>query len=56
MIKVYIDTNVWGRPFDVPSDRIISESEAFFQILEGVNQHKFTIVSSLILEDEVSQK
>lgn len=56
MLRVYLDTNVWGRPFDEQSQRrIIEEGEAFFRILEGAHQRKFVIVGSLMLEDEISQ-
>jgi len=56
MLRVYLDTNVWGRPFDEQSQRrIIEEGEAFFRILEGAHQRKYVIVGSLMLEDEISQ-
>ncbi|NOZ59957.1 MAG: hypothetical protein GXO66_10365 [Euryarchaeota archaeon] len=45
MLRIYLDTNVWGRPFDEQSQhRIIEESEAFFRILDGAQRRKFIIV------------
>ncbi len=57
MLRIYLDTNVWGRPFDDPtSKRIREEAEAFFIILEGAYyQQKHVIITSLILDDEIAQ-
>jgi predicted nucleic acid-binding protein len=57
MPKVYLDTNVWCRPFDAQTqDKIRKETEAFFEILEGAYyQKKYVIIGSLILEDEIEQ-
>jgi len=50
---IYLDTNVWERPFDKPSKRIIREANALFSILEKVFKGKLTIMSSVILDVEV---
>jgi predicted nucleic acid-binding protein len=56
-IKIYLDTNVWCRPFDEQTQqRIIDEGEAFLKILEKVHaERKYTVIGSLILDDEVKQ-
>ena len=51
---IYLDTNVWSRPFDRPSKKIIEESIAFFGILERAFKGELKIVSSVVLEAEVS--
>lgn len=33
MSRIYLDTCVWCRPFDDPSQRVREEVEAFFKIL-----------------------
>ena len=53
MVQIYLDTNIWGRLFDVPTQRIIQETNAFFNILERVFEGKLTIVSSVVLDVEV---
>jgi predicted nucleic acid-binding protein len=53
MAKIYLDTNVWCRPFDNPSKRIIREAEAFFAILERAFAKRFNIVGSVVLDVEV---
>ncbi|ATZ61534.2 MAG: PIN domain-containing protein [Methanosarcinales archaeon Met12] len=53
MLKIYLDTNVWGRPFDAPSQRIINETNAFFKILERGFEGELTIVGSVVLDVEV---
>lgn len=57
MIRVYLDTNIWGRPFNEQKlKRIQMESDAFFKILEGAYyQQKYEIIGSLILDDEIEQ-
>ncbi len=37
MKRIYLDTCVWCRPFDEPSQRVTEEAEAFFRILRLVN-------------------
>ena len=56
-VKIYLDTNVWCRPFDEPAQqRIIDEGEAFLKILEKAHtEQNYTIIGSLILDDEVKQ-
>ncbi|NQE05115.1 hypothetical protein C5S32_04525 [ANME-1 cluster archaeon GoMg1] len=40
-IKIYLDTNVWCRPFDGQTQqRIIDEGEAFLKILEKVHTER----------------
>ncbi|MFH1774346.1 MAG: hypothetical protein ABH874_05245 [Methanobacteriota archaeon] len=57
MLKIYLDTNVWGRAFDEQLQmRVAEETEAFFKILEGAYyQRKYSIVGSSILDDEIEQ-
>jgi predicted nucleic acid-binding protein len=56
-IKIYLDTNVWCRPFDEQTQqRIVDEGEASLKILEKAHaERKYTITGSLILDDEVKQ-
>jgi len=48
---------VWCRPFDEQTQqRIIDDGEAFLKILEKAHaERKYTIIGSLILDDEVKQ-
>lgn len=57
MLRIYLDTNVWSRPFDEQiSERIVEETEAFFKILEGIYyQRRYEVIGSPILEDEIEQ-
>ena len=47
MLKFYFDTNVWCRPFDTPSQRVIEETNAFLKILEMAYEGQFVIVGSI---------
>lgn len=52
MHRIYLDTNVYCRPFDNQSQkRIAEETKAFVAILES----GFEIVGSDVLEDEVKE-
>ncbi|MCK4475664.1 MAG: hypothetical protein KAU16_02960 [Methanophagales archaeon] len=53
MKRIYLDTNVWCRPFDKPSKRISKEVEAFFEILEGASAKRYSLIGSVILDVEV---
>jgi len=53
MSKVYLDANVWSRPFDRPSPRVIDETDAFFKILEKAVEGRLTIVDSVALDVEI---
>ena len=56
MPKVYLDTNVWGRTFDEQvQERIKDETKAFFEILRRLDEGRITILSSIVLEDEISR-
>ncbi|MFQ5800644.1 MAG: hypothetical protein ACE5HH_02850 [Candidatus Hydrothermarchaeales archaeon] len=57
MARIYLDTNVWGRPFDEQREKKIrEESKAFFKILESCYYgQEHVIVGSLILDDEIEQ-
>ncbi len=57
MVRIYLDTNVWSRPFDEQKqERTREEAAAFFKILEGSYYHlKYEIIGSLILKDEIEQ-
>jgi len=52
-LRIYLDTCVWCRPFDEYSPEVKREAEAFFYILRGVDEGKFDILGSIILEDEI---
>lgn len=53
MLRIYLDTNVWSRPFDAPSERIAKEAEAFFKILEKALTGELVIIGSVVLGIEV---
>lgn len=55
MRRIYLDTCVWCRPFDEPSRRVGEEAEAFFKILQGVDEKRFLILGSVVLEDEIHE-
>ncbi|MFQ5815213.1 MAG: PIN domain-containing protein, partial [Candidatus Hydrothermarchaeaceae archaeon] len=56
MARIYLDTCVWCRPFDEPTqERIVKEGEAFFKILRGVDEKRYEILGSVILEDEIEE-
>ncbi len=56
MARIYLDTNVWSRAFDKPSQRIIEETNAFFNILEKSYADKLAIVGSVVLDVEVGRR
>nr|CBH37929.1 conserved hypothetical protein [uncultured archaeon] len=53
MKRIYLDTNLWCRPFDKPSERITKEVNAFFEILEGASAKRYTLIGSVVLDAEV---
>ncbi|MEE8402332.1 MAG: PIN domain-containing protein [Candidatus Hydrothermarchaeaceae archaeon] len=54
MLRVYLDTNVWCRPFDEQiQKRIIEETDAFFKTLRKVDRGEATIIGSGILIEEI---
>jgi succinyl-CoA synthetase beta subunit len=53
MPRIYLDTNVWCRPFDASSGRIDKEKEAFYNLLKDVHKGKYVIVGSVVLETEI---
>jgi predicted nucleic acid-binding protein len=54
MVKIYLDTCVWCRPFDKPTPRIIKEAEALHIILSLADEAKIEIVGSGIILFEAS--
>jgi len=54
-MKIYLDTCVWCRPFDEPSERVRKEEEAFFEILEKASKWRVEIITSIVLDYEVAQ-
>lgn len=54
MVKIYLDTCVWCRPFDEPEERILKESEALMKILRMADRKQIEILGSSILLAEVS--
>ena len=55
MKRIYLDTCVWCRPFDEPSQRVTEEAGAFFRILRMVNEGEVVITSSVVLDDETDR-
>lgn len=55
MIKIYLDTCVWCRPFDESAKRIIREEEAFLEILRKASKREIEIISSVVLDYEISK-
>ena len=55
MLRIYLDTCAWGRPFDKPSERIIKETDAVFEILRWAKEGKLHIVGSVVLDVEVGR-
>ena len=53
--RIYLDTCVWCRPFDEPSQRVTEETGAFFRILRMVNEEEVVITSSVVLDDEIDR-
>ena len=56
MKRIYVDTCVWCRPFDEPSNRVTEEAKAFFKILHGVDEKQYRINGSIILDDEIYER
>lgn len=54
MIKIYLDTCVWCRPFDEPTEKIIREEEAFLAILRKAGKREIEIITSVVLDYEIS--
>ncbi len=54
MVKLYLDTCVWCRPFDEPEERILKESEALMEILRMADRKQIEILGSGVLLAEVS--
>ena len=53
MIKVYLDTSVYNRPFDDQNQaKIFLETEAVFLILQTIETQELQLVSSKVLEYE----
>ena len=55
MKRIYLDTGVWCRPFDEPSRRVTEEAEAFFKILQDMDEKRYMIIGSIILDDEIHE-
>lgn len=55
-MKIYLDTNIFCRPFDNQSQkRIRNEAIAFLEIIENVINKKLFLISSEILEFEIGK-
>lgn len=55
-MKIYLDTNVYCRPFDDQTQKkIMDEARAFLKIIENVIDEKLFLVSSEILQFEINQ-
>ncbi len=46
VLRFYLDTCVWCRPFDEPSRRVTEEAEAFFKILHGVDEKRYILTKA----------
>jgi len=46
MKRIYLDTCVWCRPFDEPSHRVTEEAEAFFKILQSVDEKRYILTKA----------
>jgi predicted nucleic acid-binding protein len=55
MKRIYLDTYVWCRPLDEPSHRVTEEAGAFFKILQDVDEKRYMIIGSIILDDEIHE-
>lgn len=54
MVKVYLDTCVWGRPFDDQANEDIKEeTAAFFEILLDIDYGNLEVVASDVLFAEL---
>ncbi len=54
MPRIYLDTNVWCRPFDEQTqERVIEETDAFFKTLGKGDRREVTIIGSGILIEEI---
>lgn len=54
-MKIYLDTCVWCRSFDVPSEKTLKETDAFFKILEKTFGGDVRIAGSVVLEVEAGK-
>lgn len=55
MIRIYLDTNVYSRPFDDQTyPNIQEEANAFLEIISGIKTGQLTLLSSDILVFEVN--
>ncbi len=54
-MRIYLDTCVWCRPFDQQSPQIKAEAEAFFAILQGIDRGRFSVLGSVVLEEEIQR-
>ena len=53
---IYLDTNVYCRPFDNQTqDRIREETDAFEVILEGIRKGRFITLTSDVLQYEITK-
>ena len=53
---IYLDTNVYCRPFDNQKlDRIRAETDAFEVILEGIRNGRFITLTSDVLQYEITK-
>jgi len=56
MLRIYLDTCVWCRPFDGQTQKkVVKETEAFFKILRMVDRKEASLVESQILDEEVQE-
>ncbi|RMF90762.1 MAG: PIN domain-containing protein [Methanobacteriota archaeon] len=54
MLRIYLDTSIWCRPFDAQTQkRVIEETEAFFKTLRKVDTGNVIIIGSKILSEEI---
>jgi len=54
MMRIYLDSCVWGRPFDEPDEKISRQVRALLEILRLKREGKIEIVSSSVVLAEVA--
>lgn len=55
MPEIYLDTCVWGRPFDKPTEKITREENALYEILDRSGRGEVKILGSVVLDYEASR-
>lgn len=51
-MRIYLDTCLWCRPFDKQVAEVKKETETFLAILQGVDEGRFIVIGSSVIEIE----